>query len=128
MRDEAHRARVLSACGASGTEIEALLEYNRNVFDHTGLKLPVRFPLADEPFVSAWERYAAEAETEGTFTCLQRRLVQLRFPIREGMSGTEAYRAATRCSNNGSCDSGVPCSTMSSNTARWSASRPSRIL
>ena len=45
--------------------------------------------------MEAWERCALEAAEAGAFAALQRRLVQLRYPIREGISQTEAYRAAT---------------------------------
>ena len=43
-----------------------------------------------------WERWAEEARQRGAFAVLAEHLPQLRFPIREGMSETEAYRAATR--------------------------------
>lgn len=56
----------------------------------------VRLPLPDEPFVSAWEDYVREAERRPVAGVLRERLVQLRFPIREGISRTETYRAATR--------------------------------
>ncbi len=54
------------------------------------------YPLADAPCVSAWQRYVAEAAQQGAFSVLRRVFVQLRFPVRSGMSQDEAYRAATR--------------------------------
>lgn len=85
---------MLRTFGAGDREVEELLAYNENHFDCEALRTDP-FPLADEPFVEAWERYAQEAEERGTFACLRRHLVQLQFPIREGISETEAYRNAT---------------------------------
>lgn len=90
------RANVLKAYGANASETEELLAYNENVFDTAGLALPVNFPLAPELHVATWEKYLAEATVMGTFEALKKRLVQLRFPIREGISQTDTYRAATR--------------------------------
>jgi hypothetical protein len=53
-------------------------------------------PLADEPHASAWLRYEREASSRGALAALRQHLVQLRFPIREGISADEAYRQATR--------------------------------
>lgn len=88
------RANVLRNFGAGPHEIEELLAYNENHFDSENLRA-YQFPLNDEPFVEAWERYAEEARKDGALTCLKRHLVQLRFPIREGISETDAYRNAT---------------------------------
>lgn len=88
------RTEILQSLGATPAQIEELLAYNDNVFDHSGVK--VRFPLPDELSVAAWERYAAEGNRIGVFACLQKYLVQLRFPIEAGISETEKYRAVTR--------------------------------
>src|SRR3954465_950664 len=90
------RRLQLEALGASPAEAEELHAYNENVFDLGTLGPETRFPLLDEPFVAFWEAVAAEARTRGAFPVLRERLPQLRFPIREGISGTEPYRAATR--------------------------------
>lgn len=90
------RANILKAYGANASDTEELLAYNENVFDTAGLALPVNFPLAPEIYVATWEKYLAEATASATFEALKKRLVQLRFPIRERISQTEAYRAATR--------------------------------
>jgi hypothetical protein len=92
MTDPSYRASVLAAFDAGPAEVEELLAYNENPFDHRCRDAV----LADEPFVRAWRVYADEAVREGVVACLRRRLVQLRFPIREGISETEAYRLATR--------------------------------
>ncbi len=87
---------MLVSYGAATSEVDELLLYNRSTFDHSSLKFPIKFPLADELFVASWERYASESRKKGVFECLKSRLVQLRFPIREGVSQTEVYKGATR--------------------------------
>ncbi len=96
MKKTEFRAKILQDCGANGEELEELLAYNENVFDTSSLTPPFRFPLAPEPHVATWETYLAEARAIGVFQALKKRLVQLRFPIQEGISQTEAYRSATR--------------------------------
>jgi hypothetical protein len=93
--DEALQAAVLAASGATPAELSELLEYNRNRFAVDGA-LPRRLPLPDEPFVTAWEAYAAAAHEEGTLAVLARVLPQLRFPIRPGISRSSAYQLVTR--------------------------------
>ena len=90
------RKSVLASYGASALETEELLAYNHNVFERSYLTLPIKFPLAPEAHVTAWEEYAVAARVVGAFEALSSRLVQLRFPIQSGISQTEAYRAATR--------------------------------
>lgn len=89
------QADTLSAFGASPGEIKELLRYNENVFDLSALGSGVELPLPDEPFVAVWEQWVEEARERGAFAVLSEHLPQLRFPIREGISGSEAYRAAT---------------------------------
>ncbi len=90
------RTNVLKAYGANASDTEELLAYNENVFNTASLALPVNFPLASELHVATWENYLAEATVIGTFEALKKRLVQFWFPIQEGISQTETYRAATR--------------------------------
>jgi len=90
------QSRLLAGFGASPTEIEELLAYNENVFDTSALGAGTELPLPDEPFVVFWEAREAEARERGAFAVLREHLPQLRFPIQEGISETEAYRAATR--------------------------------
>ncbi len=95
MDDLDFRARVLRSLGATDSETDELLAYNRNLFDHTSVSVPATFPLPDEAFVETWESYVSEAEERGVFPCLEERLVQLRFPIEDGTSQSEWYRDAT---------------------------------
>lgn len=79
-----------------GLQPEELRAYNENVFDLGALGPETRFPLPDEPFVAFWEERVQESESRGAFAVLREHLPQLCFPIYEGISETEAYRAATR--------------------------------
>lgn len=93
---EAFRAAALRAAGATGPVVDELLAYGANAFaGHPGLSGDT-LPLGDEAHVAAWEEYVAEAAREGAFATLARRLPQLRYPIRAGISEEPAYRQATR--------------------------------
>lgn len=77
-------------------EIQAeLARYLKNPFDLGALGPDTVLPLPDEPFVEIWERWVGEARERGAFAVLSEHLPQLRFPIREGISQSEDYRAAT---------------------------------
>lgn len=95
MPDESFRANVLRSMGATPSEEQELLTYNASQFDASRLRGCV-FPLADEPFVATWEQYAADAKQTSVLDALRPRIVQLRFPIRENLSQTDNYGAATR--------------------------------
>ena len=96
MESETIRIEVLRAHGATDDTLTELLAYTRGRFQRPDGAGEILCPLDDEPGVEAWERYAREAERVGTFECLRERLVQLRFPIRRGISAEPAYRDATR--------------------------------
>lgn len=81
---------------ASPSVHRELADYAQLRFRESSFTPPVHFPLPDEPFVSTWETYVDYAETEGVFPTLKQYLVQLAFPIQEGMSQMEAYLTATR--------------------------------
>jgi hypothetical protein len=93
MNQQKFRASVLASYDATTSEIEELLAYMSN---RIVLTLPLKFPLAPEVHVAAWEKYAVAAKKVGAFESLKHVLIQLRFPIQEGISQTEAYRSATR--------------------------------
>lgn len=81
---------------ASEEVLRELSAYLHNGFDLTALDGEVTLPLADEPFVACWEAWAGEARRRGAAAVLAENLPQLRFPVRQGMSETAPYRAATR--------------------------------
>ena len=89
MDKENFRSTVLDKYGASENEKEELLVYNHNVFDHSNITSPLKLPLEDELFVSAWESYAEEATKTNVFNSLKSQLVQLSFPVKEGISKTQ---------------------------------------
>lgn len=87
------RSNVLKQFGATVEEIDELLHYNENLFHKRDTSNLLSFPLVDEPFVAAWEKYSLEAEGNGVFATLRKSLVQLQFPIQEGISATGSYKA-----------------------------------
>ena len=89
------RTSVLESYGARDREIEELCSYNQNVFDHSDLRPFIEFPLESEPHIAIWSEYLDTAKARAVFATLQNILVQLYFPIQQGMSNTDAYRAAT---------------------------------
>ena len=94
-RDEARRT-LLASLGASADDCATLLEYGANRFDPEAVPDPLTLPLPDEPFCTAWDDYVARAGVEPVLEVLRAPLVQLGFPVRAGISQTDAYRAATR--------------------------------
>ena len=92
------RAGVLTAFGAAGAAVEELLAFGDAARRPaaTGGAPPPLLPLPAEPHVEVWREYAAAAAEVGAWDVLRRRLPQLQFPIAEGISQTEEYRAATR--------------------------------
>ena len=99
MKHQAHLHNSLKVYTRQAAWIEELSTYlniqfspkvNRGTFTH----------FADEPQIKTWEQYVAEAKNDGAFTTLKKYLVQLHFPIEEGISQSEAYRAVTRKGKN----------------------------
>jgi hypothetical protein len=95
------RAAALHALGARGGVLAELLAYGESPL----LTAPLApAPLPAEPCVPTWAAWAAEAARTGDgAACLQRHLVQLRFPVAAGVSATPAYQAATRRGDEGAC-------------------------
>lgn len=89
------RAEVLRGFDATRALVAELLAYGGRGFGDATIVREVRFPLADEPFVEAWRAYSVEAAA-ADITVLADRLVQLAFPIAEGISESEEYRAVTQ--------------------------------
>lgn len=90
---------LLSAYTDEEQVLEELRVYTQNNFWVPDRQLAGQV-LADEPQITTWEKYLAEAEKKGVYTTLRRYLVQFQFPIQEQISETSAYRQATR---RGSC-------------------------
>ncbi len=94
MHQQGFREKILSSLGASSGEVKEPLAYDENRFDHSGLNPSIKISLPDELFITTWEGYEREAGKNGVLAALREFLVQLRFPIRKGISKTEYYRAA----------------------------------
>src|SRR3954471_15562664 len=89
-------SQFLLSLGADLAIAEELAAYcERKLDGESGLSDPKRL-LEPETHVAAWREYAREAKRIGTLAELRRRLVQLNFPIRGGISLTDAYRNAIR--------------------------------
>ncbi len=67
-----------------------------NHFSHDKVLAWNEIPPQDEPFVQAWEEYIQDIPEKGALEALRQRLVQLRFPVEEGISGNPEYILATR--------------------------------
>src|SRR3954454_24957663 len=87
------RDDVLEELGADEAQARELRAYNDNVCNFRKGREAV-FPLPDEPFVETWRSYEREVAAGGSFAVLAKYLVQLRFPIQEGISQDPNYRAA----------------------------------
>jgi hypothetical protein len=90
------RVRVLESCGAEPALIDELLAYGEQSCRRPADAPPPAFPLPDDPQVETWLQYEREARGAGAIEALRRHLVQLRFPVRAGISEDDAYRQATR--------------------------------
>lgn len=90
------REAYLRECGVGREHIAGLLDYGEALVVDGQVPESGRLPLEDEPFVEAWASYVAEAESDGAWAVLSRRLVQLQFPIDAAVAESEAYLAATR--------------------------------
>lgn len=86
---------VLRQAGANEGQIEELTAYTDSRFEVSALDSAVSLPLPDEPFVACWERWEEEARERGVWPVLAAHLPQLAFPVREGISREDGYRAAT---------------------------------
>jgi anti-sigma regulatory factor (Ser/Thr protein kinase) len=92
------RARVLRQLGAAEAQLDELLAYGENPYRGSIPEDAVP-PAVEDRHVSVWREWAAEAAQAGPGGgegVLRRHLVQLRFPIRAGISSEPEYRAATR--------------------------------
>jgi hypothetical protein len=94
--NDTDRWQFWSQLGATDDEATELTAYARSGVDPSVFERVIDCPLPDEPFVVAWERYVACAARIGTVASLRQAIMQLRFPIADGMSANPAYVAAVR--------------------------------
>jgi hypothetical protein len=93
---EARRRAILDLLGVGRTVADEIVAADPLPYTFDPDAAPVTLPLADEPLAACWSQWAEDAERNGAYETLRRHLIQLRFPVREGMSSDEAYLAATR--------------------------------
>jgi hypothetical protein len=86
---------VFRSLSAAPAVREELARYDSPALDAEAVA-QVSLPLEDEAHVERWQLYEAEARAAGVFDALQQRFVQLRFPIRAGLSQDADYRRATK--------------------------------
>jgi hypothetical protein len=84
---------LLASFGAADEPLAEVEAYLANPYSGLGAE---SVPLAPEPQVDFWRRYAEEARREGAAAALARRFPQLLFPVAAGIARDDAYRAATR--------------------------------
>lgn len=89
-------AEILRFFGADQEDVNLLLDYISNPMSASALPSRLTLPLQDEPFAAAWKEYAQEAEQSGFLQALQKRLIQLGFPVQAGMSQDPEYQAAVK--------------------------------
>jgi hypothetical protein len=76
---------------SSESAVDELIRYAENKF----IQKEQSSHLEDDQFLATWENYYQESLENGSFNTLKKYLVQLQFPVKEGMSNTEAYRNTT---------------------------------
>jgi hypothetical protein len=90
------RLAILKNFGATDSNLQELLDYSQSAFQHESLVGEVRAARIPEPHIETWQRYCDLAAIEGAFPVLAQKLVQLKFPIKQGLSEVENYQAATK--------------------------------
>ncbi len=93
--DAAFRAAVWRAQGASEDQAAELVAYGHSPVQDGPLARQ-EIPLPEPMCVAAWEGYAAAAARGAAWEALRGALMQLRFPIRAGMSQDADYLAGVR--------------------------------
>ncbi len=71
--------------------IQEVLEYTQNKFVKPSFS---KFS-KEEKYIETWETYYKESKSLGVFKTLKKYIVQLQFPVKAGISSTEAYKNVT---------------------------------
>lgn len=90
------RKELMLKLSSNDAVISTVLDYTENKFTRgqSGYQKQV-LPMVDEPFASTWRGYVAAAESIGVFAALTPGIVQFQFPVKENISYTQQYKAAT---------------------------------
>ena len=89
------RIEILKLFGATENDLDCLIEYNKNIFDHSLLDKK-KLPLDDEPFVKDWIKYQSNSQKNGIFDELKKVFIQFNFPVEAGISQTQKYTNAVK--------------------------------
>jgi hypothetical protein len=96
LKTQLFRIAVLKDFGATDSDLTQLLDYNQSNFDHESLVGSICAAKVPEPHIETWKHYYNLALLEDVFPVLAQKLVQLKFPIKLGISETENYQMATK--------------------------------
>lgn len=96
MKTQLFRLAILKNFGATDSNLQELLDYNQSTFQYKNLVEAIHAAKVHEPHVETWQNYCNLAAVAGAFPVLSQKLVQLQFPIKEGISQVESYQAATK--------------------------------
>ncbi|MBD2179211.1 hypothetical protein H6F42_20005 [Pseudanabaena sp. FACHB-1998] len=96
METQLFRLAILKNFGATDSNLQELLDYNQSTFEYKNLVEAIHAAKVPEPHVETWQNYSNLAAITGAFSVLSQKLVQLQFPIKEGISQVESYQAATK--------------------------------
>lgn len=90
------RRKVFERFKATTSETEELLRSNavrENLFSKEILN---KLPLPSEPHLWTWKQYVKEADNSSAWDVLRKKIVQLQFPVQEGMSASQVYKKSIR--------------------------------
>ena len=96
METQLFRLEILKSFGATDSNLQELLDYSQSAFQHESLAEAIHAAKIPEPHIKTWQQYCNLTKIEGAFPVLARKLVQLQFPIKEGISEVKNYQAATK--------------------------------
>lgn len=96
METQLFRLEVLKNLGATDSNLQELLDYSHSNFQHESLVGAIEATKVPEHHIETWQNYCDLAARAGAFPVLAQKLVQLKFPIKEGISEVENYQAATK--------------------------------
>ncbi len=96
METQLFRLEILKNLGATESNLQELLDYSHNAFQHESLVGAIETTKVSEPHIETWQHYCDLAAIAGAFPVLAQKLVQLKFPIKEGISEVENYQSATK--------------------------------
>lgn len=88
MSQDSH-VKLLQYFGAADQTLDELENYCNHSFESNNAQ---DAQIADGLHIPAYQRYVQEAEIMGAFKTLKAHLVQLQFPIQEGISQTDIYK------------------------------------